>query len=99
MSTLQDNWLNFTLISEQQCPSSFPQPKFRLGDRVFWSEVPNPDFGLILGMFYSQEASCQITGLHYLILLDKDSPSYSICTHDFAFEDDIELVSVGNWYE
>lgn len=77
-------------------PVTFPQPRFSIGTNVQWSKVPEPDYGLVLGVFYTQEASCEVTGLHYLILLDEDSPSYSICTHDFAFEDDIELVGAGN---
>lgn len=53
-------------------------------------QVPQADFGRIIGVVYSDEASCRARGLHYLILLDDQSPSRNICTHDFAFEADIE---------
>jgi hypothetical protein len=76
-------------------PAALPQPKFRFGQRVVWSQVPNPDFGSVIGIIYSHEASCQGTGLHYLILLDENSPSRSICAHDFAFEDDIQPLVQG----
>lgn len=78
------------IVLPETIPAEMPQPKFRLGECVNWYQVPNPDFGRIIGVIYTHEASCQITGLHYLILLDENSPSRSICTHDFAFEDDIE---------
>ena len=81
---------NLPITLLQQIPEPFPQPRFRLGDKVRWSNVPKPDFGHIIGVIYSDEASCRVIGLHYLILLDEKSPSRSICTHDFAFEDDID---------
>jgi hypothetical protein len=82
--------LIFQIPSKETTPAILPQPKFRLGESAIWSQVPNPDFGRIIGVIYTHEASCQVTGLHYLILLDENSPSYSICTYDFAFEDDIK---------
>ena len=82
--------LIFQIPSFDTTPAVLPQPKFRLGESAIWSEVPNPDFGRIVGVIYTHEASCQATGLHYLILLDEKSPSHSICTYDFAFEDDIK---------
>lgn len=85
----------FSLLSTADCPAQLPQPKYRLGESVQWTQVPNPDFGRIIGVVYTQEASCQITGLHYLILLSENSPSHSICTHDFAVEDDIEPLKTG----
>ncbi len=74
-------------------PAKFPRPRFEIGANVQWARVPDPDYGLVLGVFYTREASCQIAGLHYLILLDRNSPSSAICQHDFAFEDDLEPVS------
>ena len=84
-----------SLLSAANCPDQLPQPKFKLGESVRWIQVPNPDFGRIIGVVYTQEASCQATGLHYLILLSKNSPSHAICTHDFAFEDDLEPLKSG----
>ncbi|WP_236143849.1 hypothetical protein [Nostoc sp. CMAA1605] len=71
-------------------PSNLPQQKFYIGEWVRWFQVPNGDFGCIIGVIYTHQASCMATGLHYLILLDEHSPSREICTCDFAFEEDIE---------
>ncbi|MEH1838469.1 MAG: hypothetical protein V7L20_06810 [Nostoc sp.] len=73
-------------------PSELPQQRFHLGEWVRWFQVPNGDFGRVIGVIYTQQASCIATGLHYLVLLDERSPSRKICTCDFAFEDDIELL-------
>ena len=70
--------------------SVIPQQKFQLGDSVHWRSVPNGDFGRILGVIYTDSASCIATGLHYLVLLDENSPSRHITRYDFAFEEDIE---------
>jgi hypothetical protein len=74
-------------------PEIVPQQKFQLGEQVRWRTVPNPDFGCILGVVYTHSASCIATGLHYLILLDQQSPSHSITHYDFAFEEDIERLN------
>lgn len=71
-------------------PDALPLPKFQLGEWVRWQAVPNADFGRVIGLLYSYETTHQIAGLHYLILLAPQSPSRSICLHDFAFEDDLE---------
>jgi hypothetical protein len=71
-------------------PKALPQPKFQLGEWVRWFQVPNGDFGRVIGIIYTHEASCQATGLHYLVLLDDQSPSRSIVSCDFAFEDDLQ---------
>ncbi|MEH1855259.1 MAG: hypothetical protein V7L11_27165 [Nostoc sp.] len=71
-------------------PNDLPYQRFRLGEWVRWFQVPNGDFGRIIGVLYTQQASCIATGLHYLVLLDERSPSREICTCDFAFEEDIE---------
>jgi hypothetical protein len=71
-------------------PNNLPQPRFHLGDLVYWRSVPNPDFGRVLGVMYAHEGAHEVTGLHYLILLDPESPSRSICLHDFAYEEDLE---------
>ena len=71
-------------------PEILPQQKFQLGDSVRWRQVQNSDFGRILGVIYTDSASCIATGLHYLVLLDENSPSHHITRYDFAFEEDIE---------
>ncbi|HEY9698724.1 MAG TPA: hypothetical protein V6D10_15785 [Trichocoleus sp.] len=71
-------------------PVALPQPRFQIGERVRWQAVPSPDFGRVVGVIYTGEATHQASGLHYLILLDEQSPSHSICIHDFALEEDIE---------
>jgi hypothetical protein len=73
--------------------SVIPQQKFQLGDSVCWRSVPNGDFGRILGVIYTNSASCIATGLHYLVLLDENSPSRHITRYDFAFEEDIERLN------
>ncbi len=78
----------FTL--SEDVPEVLPQQQFQLGEWVFWHQVPNPDFGRIIGVLYTHCASCIATGLHYLVLLDKKSPSRHITSYDFAFSEDIE---------
>jgi hypothetical protein len=74
-------------------PEVLPQQKFQLGDSVRWHQVPNPDFGRILGVIFTHSTSCAATGLHYLVLLDIQSPSRHITSYDFAFEEDIEWLN------
>lgn len=76
----------------EDIPQVLPEQKFQLGNKVRWTNVPNPDFGRILGVIYTESASCIVTGLHYLILLDSQSPSRLITAYDFAFEEDIERI-------
>ncbi len=71
-------------------PIPLPRPKFQLGDSVFWSQVPDGDFGRIIGIIYTHEASVQATGFHYLVLLESHSPSHAIVSCDFAFEEDLQ---------
>lgn len=71
-------------------PNELPQQRFHLGEWVRWFQVPKGDFGRVIGVIYTQQASCIATGLHYLVLLDERSPSRQICICDFAFEEDIE---------
>lgn len=78
------------IVLPPKIPLSVPCLKFQLGEAVFWWNTTNPDFGRVIGVVYSQEATHQVAGLHYLILLDPKSPSYRFCTHDFAFEEDLE---------
>jgi hypothetical protein len=74
----------------ERIPQALPQQRFQLGEWVRWWQVPNGDFGRIVGVIYTHQASCIATGLHYLVLLDECSPSHEICICDFAFEEDIE---------
>ena len=77
----------------EDIPEVLPQQQFQLGDLVRWRQVPHPDFGRILGVIYTHSASCIVTGLHYLVLLDEQSPSRHITSYDFAFEEDIERLN------
>ena len=77
----------------ENIPETLPQQQFQLGDSVRWRQVPHPDFGRILGVIYTHSASCIVTGLHYLVLLDEQSPSRHITSYDFAFEEDIERLN------
>jgi hypothetical protein len=76
----------------EQIPLILPQPKFQVGEFVRWQAVVEPDFGRVIGVIFSHEATHQVTGLHYLVLLDRQSPSYEFCIHDFAFEEDLEAI-------
>lgn len=84
------------VVLPNETPENLPKPGFQLGEAVCWREVPNSDFGRIIGVLYTHEAAHQAIGLHYLILLDASSPSRGICTHDFAFEDDLERLEPHN---
>lgn len=77
----------------EDIPEVIPPQEFQLGDSVRWRQVPNGDFGRILGVIYTHSASCIATGVHYLVLLDEKSPSRHITRYDFAFEEDIERLN------
>jgi len=64
-------------------PTSAEVPARRI---VCWFRAQR-DFGRVIGVIYTHEASCQATGLHYLVLLDAQSPSREIVSCDFAFRD------------
>jgi hypothetical protein len=74
-------------------PEQFATPKFEIGQMVLWSEVPSHGFGRIIGLVYAYSVSVTATGYHYAIAFDENSPSRADCTADWAFEDDLELVS------
>ena len=74
-------------------PEVLPQQKLQLGEWVRWRHVPSGDFGRIIGIIYTHSGSCIATGLHYLVLLDEQSPSRHITSYDFAFEEDIESLN------
>lgn len=79
------------VVLPKEIPLNIPQPKFHLGESVGWQT--GADFGRVIGVIYSHEATHQETGLHYLILLDAQSPSHEFCTHDFAFEEDLKCLT------
>lgn len=78
------------VILPEEIPLVMPRPKFHIGESVRWRMVIEPDFGRVVGVIFSYEATHQIPGLHYLILLDPRSPSSKFCLYDFAFEEDLE---------
>lgn len=80
------------VVLPESLPRIIPQPKFQLGEPVRWQALAEPDFGRVIGILYTHEATHQVTGLHYLVLLDEQSPSHHFCVHDFAFEEDLERV-------
>lgn len=54
-------------------PEVIPQQKLQLGNWVRWRQVPNGNFGCIIGVIYTHWVSCIASGLHYLVLLDENS--------------------------
>ncbi|HEY9661682.1 MAG TPA: hypothetical protein V6C65_24765 [Allocoleopsis sp.] len=60
---------------------------------MFWSKVPSHGFGKIIGLIYAHSVSVTACGYHYAIAFDDNSPSRTDCAADWAFEDDLELVS------
>lgn len=80
------------VVVPEQMPSPLPPPKFQIGQQVQWAYVEAKDFGTIVGMTYSSEASTQGLGYHYAIQLASTSSSFADgITSDWAFEEDIEL--------
>lgn len=77
----------------EELPHDFPPARFQIGQSVYWTHVPSHDFGRIIGLVYSSEATVQALGYHYAVQLDPSSPSYVDGTRsDWAFEDDLELL-------
>ncbi|MEP0857788.1 hypothetical protein [Trichocoleus sp. DQ-U1] len=74
-------------------PERIPQLQCQLGEWVYWHQVLNRDFGLIIGVLHTHEASCLAARRHYLVWLDEKSSSYHITNCDFAFKDDIQPLS------
>jgi hypothetical protein len=60
---------------------------------VLWSKVPSHGFGRIIGLVYAHSVSVTASGYHYAIAFDANSLSRTDCAADWAFEDDLELVS------
>lgn len=84
------------LISPIALPEPFPQglpaPKFQLGQKVVWSQVPTHGFGEIIGIIFASSISVRATGYHYAVRLDPSSPSRADQLADWAFEEDLELL-------
>jgi len=76
----------------QVLPDRLTLPKFQLGQTVQWINVSTGGFGTIIGLVYASSASVVGNGYHYLILLNRSSPSGSDCIADWAFEEDIDLI-------
>ncbi|NER82976.1 MAG: hypothetical protein F6K42_26145 [Leptolyngbya sp. SIO1D8] len=76
--------------ASQHLPTVLPQPRFQLGEAVRWAVVSEPDFGRVMGIFYAEGDRQQTSGIHYLVLLDEQSPSRHICDQDIAYEADLE---------
>lgn len=74
-------------------PEQFAAPKFEIGQTVFWARVAPHGFGTIIGLVYAHSVSVAAIGYHYAIALDSNSPSRADCAADWAFEDDLELLS------
>lgn len=94
LSTHPDSRLIFTPIQlAASLPKQFAVPKFQIGQTVVWARVPSHGYGTIIGLSHAHSISVVAHGYHYLIALDDNSPSRSDCAADWAFEDDLELVS------
>ena len=83
------------VVLPPQMPDPLPTPKFQIGQLVQWAHISTKDFGTIMGIAYSSEASIQGLGYHYAIQISPSSPSYTDgITGDWGFEDDLELVNL-----
>ena len=76
----------------QPPPLYLPQPKFQIGQWVYWKALKNPDFGHIVGLVWATEGSTQAIGYHYSVLLDKASFSRAFIELDWAFEGDLAVI-------
>jgi hypothetical protein len=78
----------------ESLPEQFVEPKFQIGQSVFWARVPTRGFGRIIGFVFAQSINVQATGYHYAIAFDDHSSSRADCLADWAFEDDLEQVDL-----
>lgn len=74
-------------------PQQFAAPKFEIGQTVLWARVATHGSGRIIGLVYAHSVSVEAAGYHYAIALDDNSPSRADCAADWAFENDLELLS------
>ncbi len=75
-------------------PEYFMLPKFQVGQTVQWALVPTQGFGKIIGFVYATGVSVEAVGYHYLIALDETSPSHVDGVADWAFEADLQLLTL-----
>ncbi|MBD2101011.1 hypothetical protein [Leptolyngbya sp. FACHB-261] len=75
-------------------PQGFPQdtkkPKFGFGERVHWHSVSTQDYGTVVGMEYAPDNHQHLWNWRYTVQLDRQSPSSTICSSDWAWENDLE---------
>lgn len=75
-------------------PIDFSPSLFQCGDHLRWKPLEasvEPDFGVVIGRFYLPAPHRGLRwSWKYLILLDKDSPSWAIVAADTAWEDDLK---------
>lgn len=80
-------------IAHQEYGSPYHPPKFSIGDEVVWAYVEAHDYGVVIGCVWTTRSVHQVTGWHYLIRLHPNSFSYSFCKQDWAYEQDLQLLS------
>ena len=68
-------------------------PKFSIGDEVVWAYVKAHDHGVVVNRLWVDETVHKVTGWHYLIRLHSNSSSYPFCKEDWAYEEDLKLLS------
>jgi hypothetical protein len=87
---MSDHLLMPPIVLPNPLPLHLPIPKFQIGSVVCWMSGSNPDFGRVVGIVYTSQASIQAIGFHYAVLLDVASPSrgYGIL-FDWGFEQDL----------
>jgi len=74
-------------------PLYLPAPRFQIGQWVYWKHFQY-DFGYITGVCWAAESSVKMVGFHYMVLLDRNSPSKRLGIDlDYAFQDDLALMS------
>lgn len=68
-------------------------PKFSIGDEVVWAYISAHDYGVVVDHVWTTETVHKVTGWHYLVRLHPNSSSYLFCKEDWAYEQDLELLS------
>lgn len=68
-------------------------PKFSIGDEVVWAYVSAYDYGVVIDRVWTTETVHKVMGWHYLVRLHPNSSSYPFCKEDWAYEQDLELLS------
>lgn len=68
-------------------------PKFSIDDEVVWAYVKAHDYGVVVNRLWVDETVHKVTGWHYLIRLHPNSSSYPFCKEDWAYEEDLKLLS------